>query len=249
MNKTQAMRELKSVGTAQNREVYPRHGVQGELFGVSYANLEKLRKKIGTDHALARALWATANHDARILASMIADPAEISAADVDAWVADLDNYVVADAFVGLVARSPLAHSRMKKWVRSKKEFVASAGWGLLAQLTGSPELSDDDLLGHLQTIESKIHAAPNHARHSMNQALICIGVRGPALRAEALAAAKRVGVVEVDHGQTSCKTPDAADYIRKTVAHQKQMAARRKKKKKKKKKKAKAARRPRAGRA
>jgi len=33
-----------------------------------------------------------------------------------------------------------------------------------------------------------------------------------------LAAAKRIGKVEVDHGETSCKTPDASTYIRKAVA-------------------------------
>ncbi|MDA0206235.1 MAG: hypothetical protein O3A53_09280 [Acidobacteria bacterium] len=38
---------------------------------------------------------------------------------------------------------------------------------------------------------------------------------------EAVAAAKRIGVVEVDHGQTGCKTPGAASYIRKIVERRK----------------------------
>jgi hypothetical protein len=37
---------------------------------------------------------------------------------------------------------------------------------------------------------------------------------------KALAAAARIGKVEVDHGDTDCKTPDAAQYILKTRAHQ-----------------------------
>lgn len=52
----------------------------------------------------------------------------------------------------------------------------------------------------------------------MNSALIAIGIRNPKLERKALAAAKRIGKVEVDHGETSCKTPDAPTYIRKAVA-------------------------------
>jgi len=44
-------------------------------------------------------------------------------------------------------------------------------------------------------------------------AVICIGCRSAGLRKAALATAKRIGKVEVDHGDTACKTPDAAQYI------------------------------------
>jgi len=46
-------------------------------------------------------------------------------------------------------------------------------------------------------------------------ALITIGGRDAALRKLATAAAKRIGVVEVDHGDTACATPDAVTYIAK----------------------------------
>jgi len=65
------------MGTAQNRKVYARHGVGEDMYGVSYSNLGKLRKSIKRHHALAEQLWATGNHDARVLATMIADPAEM----------------------------------------------------------------------------------------------------------------------------------------------------------------------------
>ncbi|MDX1503350.1 MAG: DNA alkylation repair protein, partial [Thermoanaerobaculia bacterium] len=63
------------------------------------------------------------------------------------------------------------------------------------------------------------HGRPNRTRHSMNQALICIGTRTAGLKRKAQAAAKRIGKVEVDHGQTSCKTPEAAPSIEKAYAH------------------------------
>ena len=40
----------------------------------------------------------------------------------------------------------------------------------------------------------------------------------------------QIGPVEVDHGETGCKTPDAVPYIRKTVEHRRQLEIRRRKK-------------------
>jgi hypothetical protein len=68
-------------------------------------------------------------------------------------------------------------------------------------------------------VESKIHTSKNWVKYAMNNALINIGVRNSVLEKKAIAAAKRIGVVEVDHGETGCKTPDAAAYIKKTAAH------------------------------
>lgn len=51
----------------------------------------------------------------------------------------------------------------------------------------------------------------------MNGALISIGVFNPALRAKAIEAVERIGKVEVDHGETNCKTPDAVPYIEKAT--------------------------------
>jgi len=233
MNVTEVMKELEALGTAQNRKVYARHGVKEPLFGVSYANQGKLRKRIKTDQALADALWATGNHDARILATMVADPAAIDGRTVDAWARDLDNYVLTDAFSGLVAKTPHLQSRMEKWTGANVEWIASAGWNLVGIAAGSDALADAAFERYLGSIEARIHSARNRVRHAMNQALIGIGTR-PALTKAAVAAAARIGKVEVDHGETGCQTPDAAGYIKKTLAHRRQLAARRKAKTKKK---------------
>ena len=74
MNYKDLMKELESLGNEQFRKTYRRHGVQGELFGVSSAHFATLKKKIKTDHDLALQLWKSGNYDARVLATMIADP-------------------------------------------------------------------------------------------------------------------------------------------------------------------------------
>ncbi|MDH3591790.1 MAG: DNA alkylation repair protein [Planctomycetota bacterium] len=224
MQKAQALKQLKTMGTAQNRKVYGRHGATGEIFGVSYANLYQLQKQIGTDQKLAEALWTSGNHDARALAALIADPSKISARTLDSWAGGLDNYILADSLARVAAASPKGRARLEKWIGARDEFKCAAGWNVLAAMAGHGDETNAYWEKWIKVIEKGIHDAKNRVRHSMNQALIGIGIRNAALEKKATAAAKRIGKVEVDHGQTSCKTPDAAAYIKKTVAYRKKKA-------------------------
>ena len=66
-----------------------------------------------------------------------------------------------------------------------------------------------------------IHAAPNDQRLAMLNALIAIGSRSATLRKSATAVAKRIGKVEIDHGDTSCKTPEAVPTLEKSWTYSK----------------------------
>jgi 3-methyladenine DNA glycosylase AlkD len=226
MTKTEAMKRLEAFGTEQNRKVYARHGVKPPAFGVSFANVRALGKKIGLDTRLALELWATGNHDARILATIVADPKEMSSAQLDAWSKDLSNYVLCDALSGVAARSPHALAKWEKWSASKNEWIGRAGWTVLAHVAMNDRtLPDAFFEERLESIERDIHQQKNYTRYGMNGALIAIGGRGGALMKRALDASKRIGTVEVDHGETGCKTPDAAPYIRKMVERSRAKAA------------------------
>lgn len=221
MDLSEAMGRLEAAGSAQNRKIFPRHGVRPPLFGVSYAELGKLKKQIRQDHTLAVALWDTGNHDARILATMIADPRQADAALLDHWAEALDNKLITDAFTNVAAAAPGAQANMTRWIDADHEWREHAGWGLLGRMaTSAPALPDSFFLPYLARIEREIHAAKNWARYAMNATLINIGCRSDTLDEAASAAAARIGKVVVDHGATGCKTPEAAGYIRKTRAHQ-----------------------------
>lgn len=218
MGLEEVMEILKTAGTEQNRKIYARHGVTHALYGVSFAELGKLKKKIKVDHALARALWATGVHDARILATMIADPALADEAMLDEWARDLGDYVITDAFADYVFQTPLARQKMEAWIHSDDEWIGQAGWRLVAKFAMQDSTLPDAYFEALVAqIEAEIHTRKNRVRDAMNSALIAIGIRNAPLQAEALEAAGKIGKVVVDHGQTGCKTPDAAAYIQKTV--------------------------------
>jgi 3-methyladenine DNA glycosylase AlkD len=218
MNFKDLMQELKSLGSEQFRKTYRRHGVQGEIYGVSFANYGALKKKIKIDHELAVQLWKSGNHDARILATMIADPAK-GIGLLDEWVNDLNSYVIIDAVATFASQTSIDPKKVERWMKSKDEWIGCFGWSLFARLVRvDSRFPDESLETYLEVIERDIHKAKNRVKHSMNSALISIGVRDEKLQKEALAAAARIGKVEVDHGDTDCKTPAAAQYILKTVA-------------------------------
>jgi 3-methyladenine DNA glycosylase AlkD len=216
---TQILQELEALGKEQTRKTYRRHGVVENQYGVSYSDMSRLKKRIKTDHALALRLWASRNHDARILALMIADPQQADSATLEAWVHELTNYVISDALGAYVSQTPLARQKAEAWTQSDEEWIAATGWNILADLaTRDQSLPDSYFEPFLATIERDLHSSKNRVRHSMNNAVIAIGLRGEALEARAVAAAERIGKVIVDHGQTNCKTPAAIPYIAKAKA-------------------------------
>ena len=113
MTYTEAMAELKKLGTAQNVKIYKRHGAGNNLFGVSFANLNKLQKKIKVDHQLALQLWESGNTDARTLATLIADPKQMTLAQADKWIENINYYMLCDLLADLIAKTPFAKEKWK----------------------------------------------------------------------------------------------------------------------------------------
>lgn len=221
MTLDQAIQELEALGTEQNRKIFRRHGSGDPLFGVSFANLYKLQKRIKIDHDLAGRLWQTGNADARLLACLVADPQEMTEADLDSWLAGVTYHTLVNHFATHVAAKKSGiPERIARWTASDDEFIGQAGWDLLALYAQQDKAEPDAyFLDYLHTIERDIHRSKNRTRYAMNNALITIGVRNAALEMAAKAAARRIGTVEVDHGETGCETPDAVTYIDRTLAY------------------------------
>lgn len=220
MTLAEAMDALEKAGSPQTRKTYARHGAREPMFGVSFATLKTLVKRIRVDHELACALWDTGNFDARNLAVKVVDPARMSPADLDRW-AQASSAPMCHSYVAqIVAEGPHARAKADAWLAASGDSLPCAGWSVVGAMAMRDEATPDAWFAErLAEIEKAIHAAPNAQREAMNQAVIAIGCRSASLRKSATAAAKRIGRVEVDHGNTACKTPDAAQSIDKTWAH------------------------------
>lgn len=214
------MAELESRGTAQNRKVYARHGAGAKVFGVSFADLEKIRKSIKTNHALALALWDSANFDARNLATMIADPLKMTAKELEAWAKSSTSHTHPGMIANhILPTSPHSRAKFEGWLKSKDELVGQLGWNCVSGMAvWATELPDEFFAGKLVELENGIHTAQNRVKHARVMCLISIGLRSAKLEALAVAAAKRIGKVDVDHGDTSCVTPEPIAYMAKANA-------------------------------
>lgn len=207
------MEALRDQGKPKTSATYRRHGATGTIYGVSYADLSVLAKRIGINHAVAQLLWATDVHDARVLATQVADASEMSAGELDSWINDADNQLIADAVATVATRTSGALQLALRWIKRPEECVSAAGWTVIAGLARDGAVDDEIANRLLGTIQEHIQRSKNRTKYAMNNALIAIGGYVPGQREAALEAADAIGRVEVDHGETACKTPDAREYI------------------------------------
>ena len=172
MTANDILTELEALGSAQTRKIYKRHGVDGDQYGVSYANLKALKKKVKKDHEAALPLWASGNHDARIFATMIADPRQADEALLDDWADNLNNYMVTDAYTSFAGKTAYARQKAEAWNDSDDEWKGQAAWGLLASLAMKDNgIADAYFENYLEIIARDIHTRQNRVRYAMNMAL------------------------------------------------------------------------------
>ncbi|ASS77155.1 DNA alkylation repair protein [Tumebacillus algifaecis] len=212
------MARLEAMGTEQARKTYLRHGVGENAFGVSFANMKVLAKEIKKNQDLAEQLWETGNYEACSMATLIADPKKISIETLNSWAWSLKTYALSDLLTtNLASKTQFAQQLMEMWIGEEDaEPVGRAGWQMLSLLaTGKKEVPDELFQPYLTIIEERIHQSKNRIKEAMNGTLIAIGGRNEALEARAIPIAQRIGIVEIDHGDTACKTPDAIEYIKK----------------------------------
>lgn len=213
--------QLRALGTTQNIKTYRRHGADDNVYGVSFADLKTMAKKIKVDHQLALDLWETQIVDARCLATMIIDCERIDETLAHRMLSGLHMSMLVDLLGGCVAKSPVAMTLIEDWIKSDQDSVRQCGYVALSVCLKNGSISDETASAFLQKIEKEIHESPNRSKHAMNAAVIAIGVHKPKLTDVAIQTAINIGTVKVDHGDTACKTPNAAAYIKKSVAAKK----------------------------
>jgi 3-methyladenine DNA glycosylase AlkD len=218
------MAELKSKGKENTRAIYARHGIPiDRTFGVSNADLKVIAKTIRKQQALALELYETGVMDAMYLAGIVADGSQMTKKQLQAWAEGAaDMPMIAEFTVPWVAVENAAGRELAlEWMKSKKEQVASAGWctysGLLA--TSADEALDlKEIEGLLKTVVTGIHSAPNRVRSTMKGFVIAVATYVAPLLKQAKVAAKEMGVVSVDVGDTDCTVRQASDTIAKAEA-------------------------------
>lgn len=176
-----------------------RFGLTGAgRLGLAVPTLRALGRQFGRDHALALGLWDTGIPDAQILAGLVAEPARLTAEQMDHWVRGLSAWDVCDqACLNAFVKSPLAWDAIPRWAAREPEFERRAGFALLAVAAVHHKARPDgDFAARLPLIEAAAGDGRNFVRKAVNWALRQIGKRSPALRDAALAVAERLRAAE-----------------------------------------------------
>ncbi|MGH8082257.1 MAG: DNA alkylation repair protein [Lysobacter sp.] len=194
-----ALKQLQSASSVSHRDGLKRYAIPTDrAFGVPMASIQAIAKRLRRDRELAAALWDSGWYEARLLASYIDDPALVTAAQMDRWCRDFDNWAVCDTicFV-LFDRSPLAWRKIEQWAPRRDEYVRRAAFAMLASKTVHDKTADDAMFLHgLELIEAQAGDERNFVKKSINWALRSIGKRNAALHRAAVAVATRLAASE-----------------------------------------------------
>jgi 3-methyladenine DNA glycosylase AlkD len=137
---------------------------------------------------LAPALWSTNVLEARILATMIADPLTILEEEVERWVSEFDCWSVCDAAcICLLWRTPFAWRKVREWSRRKPEYERRAAFALLAALAiHDKAATNKQFRAAFRLITKAATDDRPYVKKSVNWALRQIGKRNSDLREAAM---------------------------------------------------------------
>ena len=190
-----ALAWLKRHSSKKTREGMARYAIPSDnAFGVTMANMKVLAKRLGRNHELAAALWDTGVYEARMLASLIDEPARVTSAQMDRWCRDFDNWAICDTVCfALFDRTPHAWAKVAQWAGRQDEYVKRAAFALLWGLTVHDKLANEEQFAHgLLLIEQAANDERHFVKKAVNMALRATGKRSPTLNAAAVVVARRL---------------------------------------------------------
>jgi 3-methyladenine DNA glycosylase AlkD len=199
MDAAEILARLHNHADPRNVAGMARYGINTKgTLGVSVALIRGMAKQIGRNQTLAQELWDSGIHEARILATIIADPARVTKRQMDQWARDFDSWDVCDqACQNLFRDTPHAWDMAVKWAGARREFVRRAGFSLMAGLAvRAKDAPDERFLALLPLIAGASTDERNMVKKAVNWALRAIGKKNALLRARAISTAESIARID-----------------------------------------------------
>lgn len=187
--------QLKEKSRPKYLEGMTRFGIDStKALGIPLPELRKIAKTIKKNHELALALWETNLHEARILASLVDDPAFVTEKQFDAWVNDFYSWDLCDQVCGnLFDRTPFALEKAIEYSGREEEFVKRAGFVLMAEYAVHDKKAADEIfINFFQIIEREACDGRNFVKKAISWALRQLGKRNDTLLPQAIDCATRI---------------------------------------------------------
>src|SRR5688572_12721420 len=189
-----AMAELRDRADPSRKPGMARVGIDiSRALGLSMPNLRAVAKTCGVDHALAVELWETGIHEARILATLVADPETLTDVQRERWVLDITSWDLCDSAADLFGRA-LAHADpIKAWARRPEPFVKRCAFSMIARrAVWAKDAPDREFIGYLPLIRRASADPRNEVKKGVSWALRQIGKRNRALHSAAIEEGERI---------------------------------------------------------
>ena len=190
-----------------------------ESFGIGLTKLRKLAKQVGRDHELAQALWASDNHDVKIIGLLIDEPKKLTREQAEAQVEQVGAGMLSHVFSSCdatLAKSPLALDLAKEWIASKDALRRRCGYGLVYELSKNMRnkaLTDGFFLDCLARIRAGFGSEDGSGRGAMGGALLGIGKRNRVLTLAAIPLATEFGPINFGEGGAGCEPMDVLKHL------------------------------------
>jgi len=189
MTCTEILKKLKSYYNPRNIAGMARYGINvRKAYGVPAPVLRQMARSLRGDHKLAEKLWRSGIHDAKSLAALIDDPAQVNEEQMERWARDFDSWDIVDGCCNnLFRQTTLAHGKAVEWTSRPEEYVRRAGFVLMACLAVHDKRAKDaEFERYLRLIKKGSTDERNFVKKAVNWALRQIGKRNMNLREAAI---------------------------------------------------------------
>ena len=195
MTADEVLARLRGLAVPSRLPGMARYGIATDLaYGVTVGELRTLAREFGRDHDLAAELWDSGVHEARILASLLDDPALVDDAQFERWALGFDSWDLCDQVCqNLFRYAAPAWTKAGEWTTRPELFVRRAGYSLMAGLAVAEKRADD---ARFAALLSPLAAGADDdrplVRKAASWALRAIGKRNPVLHRLALDTAEQL---------------------------------------------------------
>jgi 3-methyladenine DNA glycosylase AlkD len=191
----EVLAKLRAKARPDQLEGMSRYGMTIDCrLGVSVPDMRKIAKDCGKHHCLALSLWETGIPEARMVASMVDEPASLSEEQMEDWVKGFNSWDVCDQVcMNLFEKTPLAWRKITEWSERQEEFVKRASYALIACLAWhDKKASDEQFVSLLPLIKRGAIDDRNYVKKAVNWALRNIGKRSRNLNKAAIEASMKI---------------------------------------------------------
>ena len=202
MDSKSIIKELQKYHSQKNIDGMKRFSISGKnmIGGPGIPALRKMTKQIGKDHKLAKELWDSEIHEARILAGFIDDPNLVTEDQMDEWADGFDSWDLCDQVCSnLFDKTIYSKKKILQWTMDKREFMKRAGFVLIAAAAvHDKKAKDRTFIKYLSIIKKHSNDNRNFVRKAVNWALRQVGKRNNALKAAAIKTAEEILAQDTD---------------------------------------------------